>query len=230
MEALTILSKYIGCYDRWQQIRKQYNLKWTNDNESIQALQRFFDNNLTLDSMLSKIRGMIQVLPAHMAEVVRYAVLTGLRPSEACESVRLIISQPLTSNQYYNQEQQTLEHFRYPDIFLRPTKKAFISYLSHDNYHAIASLGCKNPPPSTPTLTAICSAVKRKGFPMEMHLCRKVFASWLRKEGIEPEVVDLLQGRVSQSVLIRHYLTPSDDLKARVLVAVEHLQKQITCS
>ena len=62
---------------------------------------------------------------------------------------------------------------------------------------------------------------------MSMNLCRKIFASYLRRKGIEPEIVDLLQGRVSQSVLTRHYLAPSHDLKNRVLDAVAELQKQI---
>jgi hypothetical protein len=47
MEALTVLSKLIGCYERWQEILKPYTLHWTNGNESLQALQTFFDNNLT---------------------------------------------------------------------------------------------------------------------------------------------------------------------------------------
>jgi intergrase/recombinase len=62
---------------------------------------------------------------------------------------------------------------------------------------------------------------------MSMHLCRKIFASWLRQKGIEPEVVDLLQGRVSQSVLTRHYLAPSHDLKNKVLDVVAELQKNL---
>ncbi|MDQ3836106.1 MAG: hypothetical protein M3270_04135 [Thermoproteota archaeon] len=49
---------------------------------------------------------------------------------------------------------------------------------------------------------------------VNMHLTRKTFASYLRqKAGIEPEVVDLLQGRVSQSALTRQYLSPPQDLK-----------------
>jgi hypothetical protein len=62
---------------------------------------------------------------------------------------------------------------------------------------------------------------------MEMHLCRKIFASWLRKEGIQPETIDMLQGRVSQSVLTRHYLVPENSLRTRVLEAVGGLQKQL---
>jgi hypothetical protein len=62
---------------------------------------------------------------------------------------------------------------------------------------------------------------------MDMYLSRKIFASWLRKDGIQPEVVDMLQGRVSQSVLTRHYLTPDSSLRQRVLGAISKLQKEI---
>jgi hypothetical protein len=106
-------------------------------------MERFFNPSMSLDHMIDKVREMMRVLPNTMAAVVRFACLTGLRPSESCESVRLI---NCLNNKYYNQEQQTLEHFRFPDIFLRPTKKAFISYLSNDNYyHYFAILGPKTP-------------------------------------------------------------------------------------
>ncbi len=62
---------------------------------------------------------------------------------------------------------------------------------------------------------------------MEMHLTRKVFASWLRKEGIQSEIVDLLQGRVSQSILTRHYLAPPQNMKDNELNALEKLQRQL---
>jgi hypothetical protein len=33
---------------------------------------------------------------------------------------------------YYNTERQCLEHFRFPEIFLRQTKKAYISFVTHE--------------------------------------------------------------------------------------------------
>jgi intergrase/recombinase len=54
-----------------------------------------------------------------------------------------------------------------------------------------------------------------------------VFASWLRKEQIQPEVVDLLSGKVPSPVLTRHYLLPSKDMKNDVLRALEKLQQQL---
>jgi len=63
MEALAAYAKYKGHYEKCQQIRKSYSLHWTNGNESIASLQRFFDNSLTLDSMLQQIRQMIENTP-----------------------------------------------------------------------------------------------------------------------------------------------------------------------
>src|SRR5687767_8500398 len=108
--------------------------------------------------MLSKVREMIQVLPYRMGLMVQYALQTGLRPSECVESVRLLNSgvvQGSSSRYYYNEEQQTLEHFRFSQ-FLRPTKKAYISYLSTDNYQRIVELG-----PRTPTYSAIRHACNK---------------------------------------------------------------------
>jgi hypothetical protein len=52
MEALTTLSKYRGTYDNWYQTRKRYSLKWTNGNKAIQGLQRFFNDDNSLENML----------------------------------------------------------------------------------------------------------------------------------------------------------------------------------
>ena len=62
---------------------------------------------------------------------------------------------------------------------------------------------------------------------MKMHLCRKIFASYLRQSGIPAEVVNLLQGRVDSDILTRHYLVPSSTLKDQVLDALKQLQKMI---
>ncbi len=221
MTALASLSKFYGCYDKWLQIRQRYSLKWSSGNNAIQSLQRFFDSDLTLDSMLSKIREMVRVLPEHMGEVIRFASITGLRPSEAVESVRLISG--LVSG-YYNQEQQCLQHYKFPDIFLRTTKKAYLSYLSLDNYQRIANLG-----PKTPTWNSIRLTCKRREIDMDMGLSRKVFASWLiAKSGIDSTTVDLLQGRCPPSVLARHYLVPESSLRLKVLDAVDKLKIELS--
>jgi intergrase/recombinase len=172
--------------------------------------------------MLDVVRKMMQVLPKVMALVVRHAVLTGLRPNEACESVRLI---SLSIDKYYNPQLQALEHYKFPKQFIRTTKNTFISYITLDNLQQIGVLGAK-----TPSLNAIRKACRHRNIAMDMSYRRKISASWLRKEGIQPEIVDLLQGRVSQSVLTRHYLVPSSSLKNQVLEALSSLQAAIEIS
>jgi intergrase/recombinase len=218
MKSLTVLAKYLGYYDRWQQLRKRYDLKLSNSSDSLQAFQRFFNPDLTLDAMIDKVREMMAALPPDMAEVVRFATLTGLRPAESIESVRLIKSmENFHKLQYYDEEQQTLRHYLFPSVFLRQTKKAYISYLSRDHYQRVANLG-----PKTPSWNAIRLYLKHRDLNMEMKLCRRIFASWLSQSGgIQSEAIDFLQGRVSTSVFSRHYLTPSSDLRNKVLAAIE---------
>ncbi len=220
MEALTAYAKFSGCYDRWCYIRKCYSLHWTDGNESVQSLQRFFNPELSLDKLLYKIREMLRVLPTAMTAVVRHAVLTGLRPTEAIESVKLLNSADYSA-QYYNQERQALEHFRFPELFIRATKKAFVSYITLDNLQPIRNLGGQ-----TPTWKAIRSACKRRGINMDMRYCRKVHGSWLHKHGVSTESIDFLHGRTSPSIFSRHYLSPDNTLREQVLEAIQKLHDQ----
>ena len=88
LSALAALSKYQGRYDQYLQLKQRYSLRWTSTS-SVQSLERFFNPDLTFDVILSKVKEMIQALPEPMALVIKHAVLTGLRPAEAVESVRL---------------------------------------------------------------------------------------------------------------------------------------------
>ena len=113
LSALAALSKYHGRYDQYLQLKQRYSLRWTSTS-SVQSLQRFFNPDLTFHVMLSKVNEMIQALPEPMALVIKHAVLTGLRPAEAVESVRLqddisSIRSGRQQQMYYNPERQTLE-------------------------------------------------------------------------------------------------------------------------
>ena len=41
-----------------------------------------------------------------------------------------------------------------------------------------------------------------------MNYCRKIFATYLRNNGLEQEIIDLLQGRLLKSVFVRYYYRP----------------------
>jgi hypothetical protein len=60
MKSLTALSKYLGCYDRWHEMPRRYNMKWSTGDSSIQSFERFCNNGLNYDTLLQWIRQMIQ--------------------------------------------------------------------------------------------------------------------------------------------------------------------------
>jgi integrase len=124
MTALANLAKYTGRYDVGLQLRQRYNLKWSKG-DSIESFERFFEDGLNYDVMLQQIREMIQKLPLQMANIIKFDCLTGLRPAEAVEAIRLINYVDKTTI-YYKPERMALEHFRFPDIFFRQTKKVYI--------------------------------------------------------------------------------------------------------
>jgi hypothetical protein len=223
MKGLASLSRFLGCYDNWLALRRRYNLTWSTGNESLATFERFFDDSRTLDSMLQWVREAIQVLPPHLGEIIRFNVLTGLRPNETITAVRLI-NNPETFKTLYNEERGTLEHFRFPSLFLRRTKFAYVSIVNKEILGIVQNIA------NTPTYEAIRFASTRKGLSFHMGYCRKIFGSWLRQSaggGIESETVDLLQGRVPRSVFARHYFTPSRQYRHKVLKSLEKLEQEI---
>jgi hypothetical protein len=218
MEALAAYAKCNGSYDKWQQIRQRYSLHWTNGDESVQALQRFFNSELSLDKMFSRLKEMAHKLPPPMGQIVRFGTLTGLRPAEILESVRLIIDDDdnQTFQKYYDSKQMVLQHWKFPDIFLRSTKKAFVSFVSPEIVQNV-----KIHVPHIPSYSAIRHVCSRNGMACDLRFCRKVHGSWLHEHNVSAEEIDFLQGRARTSVFIRHYLTPGDSLRTRVLDALK---------
>ena len=166
---------------------------------------------------------MVSKAPGIKGQIIKFACLTGLRPAEAVESVRLINDKE-EFPKYYNPERQALEHFRFPSVFLRQTKKAYISFVTPETLDMVR---CFEPSTTIPTYNAIRLACRRKGIYMDMLYCRKIFASWLHMHGVSDVLIDLLQGRVGKSILINHYIQPGQDYTDRILEAVDGLQKEM---
>jgi hypothetical protein len=59
MKSLAALSKYGGCYGRWQQIRQSSQLKWSNG-DSLQAFNSIYNKEKDLDHMLSWLKYMLK--------------------------------------------------------------------------------------------------------------------------------------------------------------------------
>ncbi len=61
LTALANLAKFTGSYEQFNQIRRNYNLKWFRS-DPVKHFERFLNEGLTLDIMLQRIRQMIEKL------------------------------------------------------------------------------------------------------------------------------------------------------------------------
>lgn len=77
---------------------------------------------------------------------------------------------------------------------------------------------------------SLVSAIKRANANYEIHTkyCRKVFATYLRNNGIEQEIIDLLQGRIPKSKFVRHYYRPDLERFDKIRLLLDRLYNQIT--
>jgi len=74
---------------------------------------------------------------------------------------------------------------------------------------------------------AMISALKHRGLPIRLVSLRKLYATTLREKGIPQEIIDVLQGRVSQSIFLRHYYKPYlAQVKIKVFEAIEDIKKK----
>jgi hypothetical protein len=167
MTALANLAKFTGRYDLFMQIRQRYNLKWSKG-DSIASFERFFNPDLTFDVMLKRVKEMLQKLPADMAAIIKFDCMTGPRPSKAVKAVRLINDGEAFAK-YYNSQWQALEHFRFPDVFLRQTKKAYNSFVTPATLNIVNHIYG-----DVPTLSQIRNVTRSRGLSMGMRFCRKV--------------------------------------------------------
>ena len=198
MKALSSLSKYLGLYDVWKEIVQRYQLKWSDSNKSIKVFNAIFQNEgNTYSSMLVWIKDVISVLSNDYRNIILFNTLTGLRPDEAQKAILLIKTK---ESDYMDKDRGILKHYQFPSIFLRQTKNAYVSVIN-DHIIEIA----KAAPRKERYLVGLRKRVIKKGYKMNMYYCRKVFATYLRNKGIEPEIIDLLQGRISNSVFVNHY-------------------------
>jgi hypothetical protein len=117
--------------------------------------------------MLSWLKNAIAQIPKPYANILIYNTLTGLRPTEACQSIALIQSD---LQNYLNKDKMILEHYKYPEIYIRKSKKAFISIVDND----IIRIGQES---ANCGYNALRNYLVRRKLGMNMLYCRKIFAT-----------------------------------------------------
>ena len=74
--------------------------------------------------MISQLKVAYSRPDRKFSSILLYCSLTGLRPAEAYSNLRLLKER---KEDYLAKDSKLLEHFRFPSIFLRRTKIAYVS-------------------------------------------------------------------------------------------------------
>src|SRR5919197_1685204 len=126
MKALAMLSKYLGCYDKWKDIKERYQLKWSNG-DSLETFNMFMNGEQNYSSMIEWLKNCCSKLSLSYSNILLFNTLVGLRPDEACKAIQIIQKE---QDSYVRRDLMILEHYKFPDIFIRRTKKAYITILT----------------------------------------------------------------------------------------------------
>jgi hypothetical protein len=199
LKAMVNLAKYLGCYEEFKVRLRNHGVKWTNSDDSFNSFLRIVNNN---HSNLGEWYTTAQsILRDNEKLWLKFTLLTGLRKQESINSFNLIVelSEQNRLSECYNSELEILEHFRFADLFLRATKKVYISIVNRELISEVVD--------SQPvSYSAIRKRLTRHYQNLRFKELRSYFATFLRNNGILAEYVDLLQGRIPKSVFARHYL------------------------
>jgi intergrase/recombinase len=149
--------------------------------------------------MLKWLKNIRSQIPQNYYNILIYCTLTGLRPTESFSSINLIKTD---LDNYLDKDQMILEHIRYPEIFIRKTKKAYISIVNETIIQIAKDTKEKS------SYNSMRCYFKRRRISFKPYYCRKIFATYLRTNGVEQEIIDLLQGRLPKSVFLRYYYRP----------------------
>lgn len=200
-----------------KRLMRDYGLKWQTakaEDLLISRMTRVEENGEVLE-WINEVKAKFPQLEAFFD----FVLVSGLRFNEAVTSYNLIkeLSKKGRLNDYYNAEREVLEHFRFKQIFLRKTKKVFLSFVPKQLVKRI----CKK---QKLTIYQIRNPIKRSGLGLRFGEVRDYFATYMTKFLTQPEI-DFLQGRVSANVFMRNYFNPAliGDLRERVFKGLEKL-------
>jgi intergrase/recombinase len=222
MEALSALSKFLGCYDDYRQLVKAYGLKWAGKSPDDVFIER-----LTRDSNPEEIWSWVRDVKQKRPELSKFMDLlafSGLRFSEGINSFNLQVQlskEGKLNSSYYVVDKSTLEHFRFKDLFIRRSKKAFVSFVPGELVQEISGLEALNG-------ESVKTVVRRKHLPLRFGDIREAHGTFMIRY-LKKEEIDFLHGRVTSGVFMQHYFNPAlvGDLKARVFQGIAEIQEKV---
>ena len=221
MKALAVLSKFLGIYEDFRSLVKNYGLRWSDKRSSDLIIERL-TRTVNPNEIFDWIKRVKKAIP-ELSDFMDLIAITGLRYNEAIESYNLIVKLAEEGKlaEYFNFEREILEHFRFKEVFIRRSKKVFISIIPRELVKRIS----QNEPLEW---NATKKNVARKAEHLRFADIREFHGSFITKYLRQPEI-EFLHGRTSSSVFMRNYFNPTwiIDLNARMFKGIEEIQKEI---
>jgi hypothetical protein len=92
MEALTRLSKYLGIYLVWKEIKERYQLRWSANTNIFEVFKSIMDNKENYSCTVSWLKDTCARLAKSYSNVLIYNIVTRLWSNEVCLSLSLLHS------------------------------------------------------------------------------------------------------------------------------------------
>jgi hypothetical protein len=220
LRALVALSKYSGVYVQFKQRMKDYGMKWEGY-DNFESFMRILQNRNP--GTLEWVKKCLSSFDETYKTFVLFAVISGMRRSEVINSFNLIVALGKQGklSEYYNDDLQTLEHFRYEKLFLRGRKNVYFSFIPKE-------FVVKTSQYSKVSITTLKRRRLEHGLPGKFREVRDYFATFMLQHKLLQEEVDVLQGRIGRSMFMKHYFSPEiKDLRDRTQAAVQQMLSQV---
>ena len=217
IKSLIILSKYLGYHEEFRSALKSYGIKLHRPDAFISFTRMYTNHNSDLWQWYSAIQ---PFLNSNEKLLLEYLRLSGLRKEEGIISFNKIIelSKEGKLSNYLNDD-GLLEHFQFKKQFLRGTKNVYLSIVPKSLIEEIAKSEHVG-------YNAILKRLQRRKMRSRICELRDAYGTFMVRNGLIKEEVDLLQGRIPPSIFIRHYWSPSfKELRNRTLEALEKMSQ-----
>ncbi|MEM5867913.1 MAG: integrase, partial [Candidatus Aenigmatarchaeota archaeon] len=219
LKALAALSKFLGLYKEFRDLREAYGIKWSKGESDQFVIKRLVRANNEGD-LLGRVRKVKEEIP-QISSFIDLIATTGLRLVEAINAYNLIISLAREGKLGNYYEDSILKHYEYPEIFIRKTKKVFISIVPDSVIKEVTKA-------EKLTYDIIKKRMQRRRIELRFSDLREYWASKMVKYLKQPEI-DFLMGHISANVFMTNYFNPIwiKDLKDRTLKGEKEILKEI---
>jgi len=221
LKALSALAKFMGVYQHFKSLVSAYGLKWKsvdNDDLIISRLLKYRNTN----EIVEWVKAVKAKFP-RLTVFMDFLVASGLRMREAVNAYNLIVDLTRQNrlSEYYDSKSEVLEHFRFKQLFIRRTKKVFITFVPKKLVERISKS-------EKLTCYQIENWIKRNRLKSRFGDLREYYATLMTRYLSQPEI-DFLQGRVSANVFMRNYFNPTliRDLKRRVMKGIKKILENV---